>query len=54
LIAMAELGFVDGMLKVLLRLDKADGSELFVSTLRHYLTRYQFSEIITLSKKGLA
>lgn len=54
LIAMAELGFIDGMLKVLLRLDEADGSDKFVTTIRYYLERYHFSEIIALSKKGLA
>jgi hypothetical protein len=39
---------------VLLRLDEVDGSDKFVSTVRHYLARYHFSEIIALSKKGLA
>ena len=53
LIAMAELGFIDGMDKVLKRLELAGNDEVFVTTMRRYLERYQFSEIISVSKKGL-
>lgn len=53
LISMAELGFVDGMLRVIMPLEEVGGSALFVSTIRHYLECYQFSEIISLCNKGL-
>ncbi|MFT4811625.1 MAG: signal transduction histidine kinase/FixJ family two-component response regulator [Marinoscillum sp.] len=53
LISMAEIGFVDGINKLLIRLEQAGGADRFVSIIRSYLVSYQFSEIIAISKKGL-
>lgn len=54
LIDMAEIGYIEGVLKVLTRVDKQQGNNQFVSRIRHFLEQYQFSKIIALSKKGLA
>ncbi|MFQ3172710.1 MAG: signal transduction histidine kinase/FixJ family two-component response regulator [Oleispira sp.] len=53
LISMAEIGFVDGINKLLARLEQVGGADRFVSIIRSYLVSYQFSEIIAISKKGL-
>jgi CheY-like chemotaxis protein len=54
LISMAEVGFIEGMDKVLKRIEEAGGAESFVAMIRSCLERYQFAEIISVSKKGLA
>jgi signal transduction histidine kinase/FixJ family two-component response regulator len=53
LISMAEIGFVDGINKLLARLEQVGGADRFVGIIRSYLVSYQFSEIIAISKKGL-
>lgn len=53
LIAMAELGYIDGLENVLDRMEQAGTAEQFVSTMRHYVGRYQFAEIISVNKKAL-
>lgn len=54
LVAMAELGFIDGISKILARIEQSSSAEGFVNLIRQYLENYQFSEIISVSKKGLA
>jgi hypothetical protein len=53
LISYAEIGFVDGINNLLLRLDQVGGAERFVINIRQYLVRYQFETIISVSKRGL-
>jgi signal transduction histidine kinase/CheY-like chemotaxis protein len=53
LISMAEIGFVKGIDVVLKRIALAENPEDFITLVRHYLENYQFSEIISISKKGL-
>ncbi|UZE96793.1 hybrid sensor histidine kinase/response regulator [Alkalimarinus alittae] len=53
LIAMAELGFVDGISKILARLEQSGSAMPFVDLVRQHLDSYQFSDIISMSKKGL-
>jgi hypothetical protein len=53
LISMAEIGFIDGIDTMLNRLENQGGAENFIAIIRRYLQRYQFSEIISVSKNGL-
>jgi hypothetical protein len=53
LISLAEIGFIDGINNLLLRLDQIGGAERFVINIRQYLVRYQFETIISISKRGL-
>ena len=53
LISLAEIGFIDGINKVLLRLEQAGEAERFIAIIRSYLVSYQFEKIIDVSKKGL-
>ncbi len=53
LVAMAELGFIDGIDKVLAQLEQSGNATSFVALVKQYLGNYQFSEIISVSKKGL-
>jgi signal transduction histidine kinase/FixJ family two-component response regulator len=53
LISLAEIGFIDGINHLLLRLDQIGGAERFVTNIRQYLVRYQFETIISISKRGL-
>lgn len=53
LIAMAELGFIDGIRQILARVEVANNTGPFVNLIRQSLENYQFSEIISVSKKGL-
>ena len=54
LISMAEVGFVSGMDNVLIRMEAANVANEFVSSLRSYLSSYQFSEIISICKQAIA
>ncbi len=42
LISMAEIGFLDGINKMLKRLEQADGAERFVAIIRNYLVSYSY------------
>jgi signal transduction histidine kinase/FixJ family two-component response regulator len=53
LISMAEIGFIDGINKMIVRLDQAGNADQFVALIRSYLVSYQFSKIINVSNKGL-
>jgi len=53
LIAMAEMGFVDGLEKVLIRLESQQDTGVYVATMRRFLGRYQFAEIIAVNKRAL-
>ena len=53
LIEMAELGFIEGLERVLKRLEKNDETERFVALMRRHLGRYQFAEIVSINKKAL-
>ena len=53
LISMAELGYVDGIEKVLIRMENTNNNQKFIDNIRHFVKRYQFSEIISLSKKAI-
>ena len=53
LIEMAELGFIEGLEKVLKRLEKTGETECFVALMRRHLDQYQFSEIVSINKKAL-
>lgn len=53
LIEMAELGFIDGLERVLKRLEKRDETKGFVALMRRHLGRYQFAEIVSINKKAL-
>lgn len=53
LISMAELGYVGGIEKVLIRMEHTNKNLKFIENVRHFVDRYQFSKIISLSKKAL-
>tara|TARA_B110000196_G_scaffold157751_2_gene135828 strand:+ start:8887 stop:12285 length:3399 start_codon:yes stop_codon:yes gene_type:complete len=53
LISLAEIGFIDGINKMLLRLEQAGEAGRFIAIIRSYLISYQFEKIIDVSKKGL-
>ncbi|MEH6455922.1 MAG: ATP-binding protein [Cocleimonas sp.] len=53
LISMAELGYVDGIEKVLIRMENTNNNQKFIDNIRHFVKHYQFSEIISLSKKAI-
>ena len=53
LISMAEIGFIDGINKLLTRLEEAGGADRFVTVARGHLAGYQFETLIAVSKKGL-
>jgi hypothetical protein len=52
-ISMAELGYIEGIEKVLIRMETPGNNQKFIDNIRHFVTRYQFSKIISLSKKAL-
>ena len=54
LISMAELGYVDGILKVLARMELSNKNQEFIENTHRLVERYQFSEIISLCKKALS
>ena len=54
LIAMAELGYVEGIDKVIDRIETTGKSDDFVSIVRSYKQTYQFSEIIAMSKQVIS
>jgi CheY-like chemotaxis protein len=51
--SMAEIGFVDGIDKLLKKLENQGVAEGFTSTIRSNLEGYKFADIIAVSKKGL-
>ena len=53
LISMAELGYIEGIEKILIRLEKTNKNKKFIEKTRYLLNKYQFSEIISLSKKAI-
>ena len=53
LISLAEIGFIDGINKMLSRIEKAGESNHFIHLIRSHLVNYQFEKIIDVSKKGL-
>ena len=53
LIEMAELGFIEGLERVLKRLEQTGETERFVALMRRHLGRYQFAEIVSINKKAL-
>ena len=53
LISMAELGYIEGIEKILIRLEKTNKNKKFIDKTRYLLKKYQFSEIISLSKKAI-
>lgn len=53
LVAMAELGYVVGLEKILSRLQRDERKAAFVNRIRQHLENYQFSEIIALNEKLL-
>jgi hypothetical protein len=53
LVAMAELGYVVGLEKILSRLQRDERKTAFANKIRQHLENYQFSEIIALNEKLL-
>jgi len=54
LISFAELGYVEGLKNVFLRLEQEGGSELLVALMREHLNHFQFAKIISIAKKALS
>lgn len=53
LISMAEIGFIEGIDKILKRLEHTGGAEQFAAVTRGHLENYRFPKIISICKKGL-
>lgn len=53
LISMAEIGYIHGIEKLLKRIESNTGAEHIVAIIRRCLQRYQFAEIIAISKSEL-
>ncbi len=53
LISMAELGYADAIEKILTRMENKNINKGFIEKIRPLIKRYQFSEIISISKKVL-
>lgn len=53
LISMAEIGHIEGIEKILLRIEENKNTQKFVENIRHYLKHFRFIDIISLSKHGL-
>ncbi|MFT4529442.1 MAG: signal transduction histidine kinase/FixJ family two-component response regulator [Thalassolituus oleivorans] len=54
LIAMAELGYVDGVEKILVRIESSGEHPVFVQQMKRYLASYQFATIISTNQKVLS
>ena len=54
LISMSELGYIDGIETILIRLQKTNKNQEFIENMKRLVDRYQFSEIISISKKALS
>ena len=54
IISMAEVGFVDGLQKILNELAESKSDSYLQQQMQHHLNNYQFDEIITLCKQSLA
>ena len=54
LISMAELGYLDGLEKTLNQMEQTNKNQKFIDNVRQIVSRFQFSEIISLCKRGLA
>lgn len=53
LISLAELGYIEGINKLLQRMEQAENNPEFIKKILDNVTQCQFSEIISLSKKAL-
>ena len=54
IISLSELGYVAGVEQVLARMTQRGADPSVVNVLTHYLTSYQFNQIISISKKVLS
>ncbi|WP_455211040.1 ATP-binding protein [Kaarinaea lacus] len=54
LVSFAELGYVEGLNNVFIRLEQEGGSELLVALMREHLNQFQFAKIISIAKKALS
>lgn len=52
-ISFAEIGYVQGLSKLLDRIDREGGSKVFVAEMRDHLHQFQFKEIISLAQRAL-
>jgi len=50
---MSELGYIEGIEKIITRIKETNKNKKFIEKLQPLVDAYQFSEIISISKKSL-